>query len=467
MHPNWLKVVKENRIWFIAGFLIVSGLLMMAFSFHQTVRIILDDRVIEEKTFAIRPIGVLNEVGINITEADQVSPPPYRLFFSPNIIRVKKAQAFLVTRDDRVDIVNSVDLIPANILQQAGIPLFPKDILRINGDLVDPYQALPAGRSIVLQFEQAIPISLSIDGIASTIYSAQPTLGLALAEAGISIHPKDTLSVDLDTALLAPINLDILRARQISITVDSKLVSGLSSAQTVGEAVHDLRLSLQGLDYTAPPESAPVPTDGNIQLTRVREALVIQKIETPFTSTYAPDPYTEIDQYSVVQPGQVGLAITRSRIKFENGREISREEDPAWKASDPQPGILGYGTKVVTRTEVVDGQTIEYWRKIIVYATSYAPCKQGYSYCTTATASGIPLEKGIVAVLPSWYRDMKFQSVYIPGYGYGTIADTGGGIPGRPWIDLGFSEEDYESWHFWTTMYFLTPVPTYIPYLLP
>jgi uncharacterized protein YabE (DUF348 family) len=467
MHPNWLKVVKENRIWFIAGFLIVSGLLMMAFSFHQTVRIILDDRVIEEKTFAIRPIGVLNEVGINITEADQVSPPPYRLFFSPNIIRVKKAQAFLVTRDDRVDIVNSVDLIPANILQQAGIPLFPKDILRINGDLVDPYQALPAGRSIVLQFEQAIPISLSIDGIASTIYSAQPTLGLALAEAGISIHPKDTLSVDLDTALLAPINLDILRARQISITVDSKLVSGLSSAQTVGEVVHDLGLSLQGLDYTTPPESAPVPTDGNIQLTRVREALVIQKIETPFTSTYAPDPYTEIDQYSVVQPGQVGLAITRSRIKFENGREISREEDPAWKASDPQPGILGYGTKVVTRTEVVDGQTIEYWRKISVYATSYAPCKQGYSYCTTATASGIPLEKGIVAVLPSWYRDMKFQSVYIPGYGYGTIADTGGGIPGRPWIDLGFSEEDYESWHFWTTMYFLTPVPTYIPYLLP
>jgi uncharacterized protein YabE (DUF348 family) len=467
MHQNRWKVVRENRIWFIPGFLIISGLLMMAFSFHQTVRIILDDRVVEEKTFAIRPIDVLNEAGINISDADLVSPPLHRLFFTPNIIRVKKVQTFLVTGDDNVGIINSVDLIPANILQQAGIPLFPNDRLRINGDLVDPYQALPAGRSTVLQFAQAIPISLLINGNSSTIYSAQPTLGMALDEAGISIHPKDTLSVDLDSALLAPTSLDIRRARQISVAVDSMLISGFSSAQTVGEVVHDLGLSLQGLDYTAPSESSPVPTDGKIQLTRVKEALVIQKIETPFTSSYAPDPTTEIDQYSVVQPGQVGLAITRSRIKYANGQEIGREEDPSWKASDPQPGILGYGTNVVVQTEVVDGQTIEYWRKISVYATSYAPCKQGYSYCTTATASGIPLEKGIVAVLPSWYRDMKFQSVYIPGYGYGTIADTGGGIPGRPWIDLGFSEENYESWHFWTTMYFLTPVPTYIPYLLP
>ena len=467
MHPNWRKEVKENRIWLFAGLMVISGLLMMAFSFHQTVRIILDDQVIEEKTFAIRPIDVLNEAGINITEADQVSPKLNKLFFTPNIIRVKKAQALLVARDDIVDIVNSVDLIPANILQQAGIPLFPNDRLHINGDLVDPYQALPNNKSFMLQFDQAKPITLSIDGITSTIYSSQPTLGLALAEAGISIHPKDTLSLDPDTALLAPISVDIRRARQISVKVDSVLISDKSSAQTVGEVLHDLDLSLQGLDYTTPSESAPVPTDGNIQLTRVREALVIQKNETPFTSSYEPDPNTEIDQYSVVQPGQVGLAITRSRIKYENGQEISREDDPAWKASDPQAGILGYGTKVVTRTEVVDGQTIEYWRKISVYATSYAPCKQGYSYCTTATASGIPLKKGIVAVLPSWYRDMKFQSVYIPGYGHGTIADTGGGIPGRPWIDLGFSEENYESWHFWTTLYFLTPVPPYIPYLLP
>jgi len=467
MQTNWWKVLKENHIWFIAGLMVITGLVLLAFSFHQTVRIILDDQVMEETTFAIRPIDVLKEAGITLSDSDRVNPPLHRLFFSPKAIRVQRAQSYQVVSGSSIDIIDSVERIPANILQEIGIPLFPHDTLRLNGDMVNPYQALPKSKSFVLQFDQAKPINLLIDGTASTIYSSQPTLGLALAEADISIHPKDTLSLDLDTVLNNPTSLDIRRAREFSVSVGSAVISGLSSAQTVGEVLRDLGLSMQGLDFTTPSENSVLPANGKINLTRVREALVIQKVETQFTSSYSPDPNTEIDQYSVVQPGQVGLAITRSRIQYADGQEISREDDPSWKASDPQAGILGYGTKVVTRTEVVDGQKIEYWRKISVYATSYAPCKQGYDYCTTATASGVPLEKGIVAVLVSWYRDMKFQSVYIPGYGYGTIADTGGGIPGRPWIDLGFSEENYESWHFWTTMYFLTPVPTYIPYLLP
>jgi 3D (Asp-Asp-Asp) domain-containing protein len=72
----------------------------------------------------------------------------------------------------------------------------------------------------------------------------------------------------------------------------------------------------------------------------------------------------------------------------------------------------------------------------------------------------------VIAVTVRWFRDMKLQKVYVPGYGTGVIGDTGGGIPGRYWIDLGFTDDDYESWHQWTTLYFLTPVPQYIPYIL-
>jgi 3D (Asp-Asp-Asp) domain-containing protein len=58
-----------------------------------------------------------------------------------------------------------------------------------------------------------------------------------------------------------------------------------------------------------------------------------------------------------------------------------------------------------------------------------------------------------------WYRYMVGSQVYIPGYGIATIADTGGGIPGRYWIDLGYEDHDYQSWHDWVTVYFLAPVP--------
>jgi 3D (Asp-Asp-Asp) domain-containing protein len=71
-----------------------------------------------------------------------------------------------------------------------------------------------------------------------------------------------------------------------------------------------------------------------------------------------------------------------------------------------------------------------------------------------------------VAVVYRWFVNMRGQQVYIPGYGFATIADTGGGIPGTPWIDLGYSDEDYEQWAQWVTVYFLAPIPANILYVL-
>jgi len=166
----------------------------------------------------------------------------------------------------------------------------------------------------------------------------------------------------------------------------------------------------------------------------------------------------------VIVPGQVGLVVTRTRVRLEDGKEVASFTEGPWKASDPQDGVLGRGTKVVVRTETIDGETIEYWRKVTVYATSYSPRALGGD---NITASGMILTKGIIAVRTSWYSVMQFQPVYVPGYGRGIIADTGGGIDGRYWIDLGYDDSNYVGWHYWTTLYFLTPVPAYIPIVLP
>jgi 3D (Asp-Asp-Asp) domain-containing protein len=79
----------------------------------------------------------------------------------------------------------------------------------------------------------------------------------------------------------------------------------------------------------------------------------------------------------------------------------------------------------------------------------------------------LTVRQGIVAVTRAWYSWMVGQRVYIPGYGIAVIADVGGGIPGRYWVDLGYNDDDFVSWHQNVTMYFLTPVPANIPWILP
>ena len=101
-----------------------------------------------------------------------------------------------------------------------------------------------------------------------------------------------------------------------------------------------------------------------------------------------------------------------------------------------------------------------------VYATSYSPCRSGTSSCISGTASGAKVSKGIIAVTSAWYRRMGGQSVYVPDYGKAVIGDVGGGIPGRYWIDLGYEDDNFEAWSKDTTLYFLTPIPSDMVWIL-
>jgi len=57
---------------------------------------------------------------------------------------------------------------------------------------------------------------------------------------------------------------------------------------------------------------------------------------------------------------------------------------------------------------------------------------------------------------------------YVFGYGFAIAGDTGSGVHERL-VDLGYSDDDYESWHQWTDAYLLwpPPAPQQIRWLLP
>jgi 3D (Asp-Asp-Asp) domain-containing protein len=110
------------------------------------------------------------------------------------------------------------------------------------------------------------------------------------------------------------------------------------------------------------------------------------------------------------------------------------------------------------------GGQVQYWRAVQMYATSYSPCRSGTSKCSYGTASGLTVKHGVVAMTRDIYNTLAGTQVYVPGYGVAVIGDVGGGFPdGRLWIDLGYSDDDWQNWGGWVTVYFLAPIPAYIP----
>jgi uncharacterized protein YabE (DUF348 family) len=354
---------------------------------------------------------------------------------------------------------------PADIVEAAGIVLEDGDALYRDGLVVPPGDGQTPVSGAVLQVVRAVELAWEGGRIATTA----TTVGAALWEAGVILRSGDQVEPAPESPLEAGQIAGLVRARPVTASIGNRQLATWTPAETVGEALSDSGLGLQGLDYSLPPEGAPVPANEEIRIVKVEEEILLEQVTIPFDTLTQPAADLEIDTQQVVQVGAFGLQVSRVRVRYEDGVEVERTTEAEWRAAEPQPRIIGYGTEIVVRTlNTPDGQ-IEYWRAVQAYATSYSPCRLGTDSCGNTTASGLPLAKGMVAVIRSWYNEMVFSQVYVPGYGVGVIADIGAGVSGQHWIDLGYSDEDWESWSQTVTVYFLTPVPPaeQVPWILP
>ena len=446
------------------GILIWQGLLTQTW-------LMVDGFSFETRHAALTVHGALRAAGIALDPADRVFPETDGALWNMPVIKINTAKNLRVWTPKKEFEITTAESIPGNILLENGITLFPQDRVLINGDRVDPGQPLKDDANLIIQFQPAQPVDLDIDGVEHRIYTDQSTLGTALERASIEVGSQDWISESLVAPIQENMAVTIHRTQPITIKIGDSTITGHTAKQVVGEALLDVGLPLQNLDVSVPAADQPLPKNGVIELFRVREEVLLETDEVPFANTYAEDPETPLDEHSVIEPGQPGIFVNRDRIQYANGQEVRRWVDGTWQASEPRDGVLGYGTKVVIRTEVVDGVTIEYWRKKLVYATSYEPC-DNQGVCHDGTAGGYPLQMGIVAVTPQWYSvpnglAMADLNVYVPGYGRAIIGDVGGGISGTPWIDVAYRPEDNFTWKaHWLTMYFLTPVPDIIPPLI-
>jgi uncharacterized protein YabE (DUF348 family) len=376
----------------------------------------------------------------------------------------KTRSAVTILDNEKVITLQTDERVPSALLSQAGLTLGTNDRLLVNGSPAQLNQPI-TNYPITLQIRRAIKITISTPQGSKQIQSPAFTVGEVLQEAGFQVSASDQIDPPINSEISnSPTTIFYSPSRKLSITTSGEQVQILSSAHTVGYALAEAAIPLMGLDYSVPAENEPLPSDGQIKIVRVSESVVLAQKPIPFTSETQASNEIPLDQTQILQPGETGLSMQRVRIRYEDGKEISRVTENETVVRPPKTRILGYGTKVEVKTATVDGVQIEYWRMVQMYATSYSPCNSGVANCGATTASGNPLRKGSIGVNRNLYFAMLGQKLYIPGYGVGTIEDLCGGCVGKPWIDLGYNDSNYQAWHSWVTVYFLTPVPASIVY---
>jgi uncharacterized protein YabE (DUF348 family) len=451
---------RKYRILFLSLGLLFVVALALTIGLRKTVILSVDGKTRTIVTYSFTVGEVLHREGIPLSPSDKLSPSVNAWLGRQATVSLVRAIPVQIQADGKITSLYSPERTPSALFKQADIKVNPYDLLLSDGKTIPFDQAFSLNTaSISLQLVRAVSFTLNENGETQQITSIAPTLGAALWAEGYALFATDRLNPPPTTPLTNGLATTLIRSRPVTIRTQAGEVAIRTAASLVGEALQAAHLSLQGLDYSQPAPDKPIPIDGIIRLVRVTEQVLIQQTPIAFKTEFQPDPNVEIDSQSVLQAGETGLTAQRVRVRYEEGVEASRKVEDEWVAREPTDRILGYGTLLVMHTTTVDGTTIQYWRMLSMYATSYHPSEVG-----DTTASGMPLQKGVVAIDRSIIP--FYTQLYIPGYGQAVAGDTGGGVIGR-WIDLGYSDSDYVPWHSWVTVYFLWPPPDNIVWVIP
>ena len=480
-------------------FVVLAALLLtvgLAWRFAATlapVTIVVDGNTDHVLTHQRTVAGLLDELNLALAAEDRVAPSVAHIITPGLTVEVTRARVVLIAVDGNERVVRTHARRVGDIWPEAGISPGEMDERFLEGVPVTDETLLPtpaaesqadvryrAGRPwvgkaappLTLALRRAVALTVLDDGMPLTFMTTAPTIGEALRREQFILYLGDVVQPGLGSPVRAGGRVYIERSLPLVFFADGDTLKTRTRQHTVGDALAEQGIVVAGLDQVEPALTTPLVPNLAIRVIRVRESLVIEQQIVPFTTIWIGDKQLDIDQHRVSAPGQVGIQRQRYRVRYENDQDnqvVERTLEDRWVAQEPITRVLAYGQRITPKTLDTPDGPITYWRKLRAYTTSYTAASAGVPRSSPSygrTRIGLPLRTGIVAVDPTLIPLRSW--LYVPGYGKGLAGDTGGAVKGK-FVDLGFSEGEYESWHWWSEVYLLwPPPPTYqIRWVLP
>ncbi len=438
---------------------------------------------VDQQTFTVLSnqatvAGVLNDHALALFPEDLISPALDASTPADATISIRRAQPIQIQADGETLRRRTQAQTIGEALRESGILLKPYDRVWLGENVLDPRERIqranitPRGElpTLYLAIQRAIPLQVDDNGARATIYTTATTIGEALRAAGITVYLGDAVTPALGTPAAAGWQVIIRRSRAVTLSVDGRAYQTRTRGETVADVLRDEEIILRDKDYAEPKNDAAVREGMTVNIMRVREDVITESESIPYETVWQADSAMEIDERQITQSGVEGVKKRNILLRFENGREVRRTIEKEWIDIAPTTQIINYGTKIVKRELTLpNGQTLTYWRKIRMLATSYTAATSGKARSHPyygITATGMHAGVGIVAVDP---RVVNLRSrMYVPGYGNAIAGDTGGAIKGRR-VDLGYDEWNLVLWLKWVDVYLLDPPPAsdQIHYVIP
>ena len=328
-------------------------------------------------------------------------------------------------------------LVPAPLLEMTGRLMASS---ALSSPEISPILASPSSTYYSFEVHQ--------DGMTSAHSSSAETVGRALSNAGVNVGEYDVVLPDPNSAMVPGLHIYVQHATAVKLVVGGDELDLYTQKSTVGELLAERQIVLEQMDEVDPGVDEGLLDGMRVTVTTLREGTEFVETTIPYRTVYRYDSGMYEGEQALIRGGENGNLRREYFVTRLNGEKVLSDMVSAMLTL-PVEQVIAVGTYVpppaptpapVSAVTVDPGGEIECAQTLRVWATWYTAATSGGS---GITATGTDVYQGIIATDPSVIP--LGTEMYVPGYGFGTAADTGGGIIGNM-IDLGYGPSDIVGW---------------------
>lgn len=274
-------------------------------------------------------------------------------------------------------------------------------------------------------------VKVTVNGEEKTVVTFKGTVSGALKDGDIELTDNQVVKPDPSEKIDGNDEITVRDRLNVEVEIDGGKKQVATAEENIADMLKEENYEVDDDDEVTPSPETSIEEGMNIKVVRIKyeEERTIEPID--FEIETKKDDTLESGKTKVITEGLKGEKEQLVKIKYADGKEVSRKVVSETVIKEPKKQVVAKGSKIQGPTVPSRGE-IEAKRVMTCQATAYLPT--GNKTATgTVPRQGSDTTYGTIAVDPSVIP--LGTKVYVEGYGFAIAEDTGGAVKGNI-IDL-------------------------------